>query len=213
MGAVDNMSKVMEQVRKGTTTVGVVCKDGVVLAADRKATAAYIENRYETKVFKINENVAITTAGMVGDLQYLTRLLKVEATLQEIRSKKMTAKSVATLLSNILQGSRYYPYMVGLLVAGKNDNGYAVYSVDAMGGATEGEKIFTTGSGGPIALGVLQSHYQEGLSTQDGLKLAIKALKNARERDPYTGGMGFNAAVINDKGCKIYSSEELDKLN
>ncbi len=201
----------MKNVRKGTTTVGLVCSDGVILAADKKATAGYIENRYETKVFAINSKTAITTAGSVGDLQYLTRVLRAEASLQETRGGEMTTKSLGTLLSNILQGSKFYPYLVMILVAGY-DESPALYSIDPIGGMVTGEKVFSTGSGGPIALGILDSLYKEGMTVSEAVNVAVKALKAARERDMYTGGASFDIISITKDGLKEYPQDEVKRL-
>jgi len=201
------------QARKGTTTVGIMCKDGIILAADKKATAFYTENRYEKKVFPINNAVVMTTAGSVGDLQYLYRVVKAEAALSEMRSEIMSATAVATLLSNILNNTKYFPYMVALLVGGYDEGTRPIlYSVDAVGGATQGEKIVVTGSGGPIALGVLQSQFRENISVEDAKVLAVKALLSARERDVYTGGKGLDIAVITPDGVSIVKDEEVNKI-
>lgn len=201
----------MKNARKGTTTVGLVCADGVILAADKKATAGYIENRYETKVFQINKKTAITTAGSVGDLQYLTRLLRAEASLQETRGGEMTTKSLGTLLSNILQGSKFYPYLVMILVAGYDEEP-ALYSIDPIGGMVTGESVFATGSGGPIALGVLDSLFKDGMGVSEGVNVAVRALKAARERDMYTGGVSFNIITITKDGMKEFAPDEVKKL-
>ncbi len=208
----DMIDKAMKDVRKGTTTVGLVCSDGVVLAADKKATSGYIENRYETKVFAINGRVAITTAGSVGDLQYLTRVLRAEASLQETRGSVMTTRSIGTLLSNILQSNKFYPYLVMILVAGYDDEGAGLYSIDPIGGMVTGEKVFSTGSGGPIALGVLDSTYKEGMTAEEGVAVAVKALKAARERDMYTGGVSFNIVTVTKSGMKEFNQDEIRKL-
>lgn len=202
----------LKAARKGTTTVGIICSDGVVLAADKKATAMYVENRYEQKVYLITNRIAITTAGMVGDIQYLIRVLKAEAALSEIRSGPITVKGISTLLSNILQANRYYPYLAMLLVGGHDEDGGTIYSVDPVGGSTKGEKILATGSGQPVAIGVLESHFKEGIDVVEGAKLAVKALKTARERDLYTGGVGFDVAVITAKGGKMLSEKDVEKM-
>lgn len=199
----------LKAAKKGTTTVGIICSDGVILAADKKATAMYVENRYEQKVYLITDRIAVTTAGMVGDIQYLIRVLKAEAALSEIRSGPLSVKALATLLSNILQANRYYPYLAMMLVGGYDGEGGSIYSVDPVGGSTKGEKIFATGSGQPIAIGVLESHFKEGIDVNEGAKLAVKALKAARERDLYTGGSGFDIAVITAKGGKMLSEKDV----
>ena len=213
MNVEEHHNSLAGQVKKGTTTVGIMCKDGIILAADKKATAFYTENRNEKKVFPINQAVVMTTAGSVGDLQYLYRVVKAEAALSEMRSEVMSATSVATLLSNILNNTKYFPYMVALLVGGYDEGTLPVlYSVDAIGGATRGEKIVVTGSGGPIALGVLQSQFRENISIDDAKVLAVKALVSARERDVYTGGKSLDIAVITPEGVSLVKTEDINKL-
>ncbi|MBR9679755.1 MAG: proteasome subunit beta [Candidatus Altiarchaeota archaeon] len=192
----------MERVAKGTTTLGIIFKDGVVMASDRQSTAAYIESRFEKKLHKITDNLAITTAGVVGDLQYLVRLLRVEANLYEMGNGDLTVRSMATLLSNILHSNRWYPYIVGVLIGGY-DKGPKLFSIDPLGGLGSGEQFFSTGSGSPIALGVLETSYIEGLTEQQAIELAEKAIGAAKERDIYTGGKKIDIAVIDKKGFRL----------
>ena len=193
--------KVMEKVAKGTTTLGILFKDGVVLASDRQSSAAYVESRFEKKLHKITNNMAITTAGVVGDLQYLVRLLKVEANLYEMGNGKLTVRAMATLLSNILHSNRWYPYIVGMLIGGY-DSKPQLFSLDPLGGLGSGEKFFSTGSGSQIALGVLESGYREGLTEAEAVDLAKKAVSAAKERDLYTGGRKIDIAVIDKNGFR-----------
>jgi proteasome beta subunit len=207
------MVKRMEEHKKrtGTTTLGIRCKDGVVLAADRKATAFYIDSRNEKKVHSINERMAITTAGAVGDLQFLVRMMRAEVSLYELVKGPMAVESAATLLSNILHSNRWFPYYAQLLLGGFDENAM-LYSLDPYGGMVSGEKIFVTGSGGPLALGILQSEYREDMLSQDGVKLAIKCIRAARERDPYSGGIGMDVVVISKSGIKELSQVEIEKF-
>ena len=134
---------------KGTTTVGIVCSDGVVLATEKRATMGnFIASKTAKKIYQIDDLVGMTTAGSVGDAQQLVRMISVESKLYKMRRQEsITIKGLTTLLSNILGGQRYFPLMVQLLVGGVDKNGPAIFSLDAMGGNIEETKAVATGSG------------------------------------------------------------------
>jgi len=92
---------------KGTTTCGITCKDGVVMATEHRATmGTLIAHKDTQKLFKIDENIGLTTAGLVGDAQLLTRYLTAEVELYKLkRNTEMTIKAASTLMANILSGS------------------------------------------------------------------------------------------------------------
>ena len=75
---------------KGTTTVGVVCTDGIVLASEQRATMGnFIASKTAKKVYQVDDLVAMTTAGSVGDAQQLVRLVNVESQLYKISQKRI----------------------------------------------------------------------------------------------------------------------------
>jgi proteasome beta subunit len=189
------------KVKKGTTTLGLIFKDGVVLAADSQSTSAYVESRYERKIHAITDNIAITTAGVVGDLQFLLRLLRVEAKLYEMGNGRVTTKGLVTLLSNVLHSNRYFPYIAAMVIGGYDDSP-ALFSIDPYGGVGRGEKYFSTGSGSPLAVGVLESQYKEELTEKEAVELAKSALQAAIQRDIYTGGKKLTVAVIDKNGYR-----------
>lgn len=186
---------------KGTTTVGLVCKDGVILATESRATMGFfIASKDAKKVYQIDDRVGMTTAGSVGDAQRLVKIIEVECKLFKMRREEnMTIKGVSTLLSNILSGNRYFPYMVQLIVGGMDKKGPGLYSLDALGGQLEETKAVATGSGSPIAYGILEDRYQEDMSVEDGLTLAVRALHNVMKRDAASGN-GIKAVKITEEG-------------
>jgi proteasome beta subunit len=198
-----------EELKKGTTTLGMVCKDGVVLATERRATmGTLIAHKKTQKLFKIDENLGLTVAGLVGDAQVLARYLSAEVELYKLkRNTSMTVKAASTLMANILSGRRYFPYWVALVIGGMDSEGGHVYSLDAAGGAIE-DTYVTTGSGSPYVYGVLEDHYKEGLSTSDGVDLTIRALSAAMKRDAASGD-GIDIAVIKKKDFKQLSEDEI----
>ena len=196
---------------KGTTTIGLVCKDGVVLATERRATAGnMISNKQTQKVFKIDQNVGITIAGLVGDAQVLARYLKAEVSLYRLRrSAPLTAEGAATLLANILNGNRFYPYYAWLILGGVDAKGAHVFSVDPAGGCIE-DRFVSVGSGSPFAYGLLEEGYSRDMSTADGVDLALRGLTAAMKRDSASGD-GYLVHVISAKEYRELSEDEINK--
>lgn len=195
---------------KGTTTVGVVCTDGIVLASEQRATMGhFIASKTAKKVYQIDDLVGMTTAGSVGDAQQLVRLVSVESQLYKMRrNESMTIKGVTTLLSNFLNANRYYPMMVQLLIGGVDKNGPGIYSLDAMGGSIEETRISSTGSGSPMAYGVLEDQYRADMTVKEGLDLAIRAIHNATKRDS-ASGENIDVVVITKEAFKRLDPEEV----
>ncbi len=185
-----------EYLKTGTTTVGLACKDGVVLATERRATmGTLIAHKMTRKLFKIDDNIGMTIAGLVGDAQTLTRYMKAEVELYRLKRKEpITVKGASTMLSNIMSGQRYFPYWVALIVAGMDNKGPHVYSLDAAGGAIEDEYV-TTGSGSPFVYGVLEDHFKKDVTVEEGIDLAIRGISVAMKRDAASGN-GIDVATI-----------------
>lgn len=192
---------VNDKVYEGTTTIGIVCEEGVILATESRATMGnFIASKDAKKVYQIDDFMGMTTAGSVGDAQRLVKTLQVEAKLYRMRRQEsMTVKGTASLLANILAGNRYYPFMVQLLIGGFDKNGPSIYSLDALGGQLEETKAVSTGSGSPFAYGILEDRYKENMSIEDGLDLAVRALHNVMKRDSASGN-GIKAVKITAEG-------------
>ncbi|HEY9205589.1 MAG TPA: archaeal proteasome endopeptidase complex subunit beta [Candidatus Methanoperedens sp.] len=198
---------------KGTTTIGLVCDKGVVLASERRATMGhFIASKDAKKVYQIDDLVAMTTAGSVGDAQRLVKWMQVESKLYKMRREEpMTVKGTVSLLANILNGNRYYPYFVQLLVGGVDKNGPSVYSLDALGGIIDEKKAVSTGSGSPIAYGVLEDRYSDNMPIDDGVELAVRALHNAMKRDSASGN-SIHVVKITSEGYTEIEESEINKL-
>lgn len=187
----------------GTTTVGIVARDVVVLAADRRATAGtFIAHRQTKKIVLVDSRLAITTAGLVADAQVLAEILANQIKYYSLISKHpFTVKAAATLLSTILHSYRLFPFVVQLLVAGY-DVAPRLYSLDWYGSVLE-EKYAATGSGSPIALGVIEEGYSEDMSPEEARQLAVRAVRMALRRDAATGD-GIDSVVITRDGTREY---------
>ena len=193
----------MVEAKKGTTTVGLIAKDAVIVGADMKSTIGYmVDSKVARKVYQLDDHIAMTIAGSVGDALALVRILKAQFKLFKLERGPITVKAAANLLSNILQGTRYYPYMAMMIIGGVDRRGAHVFSVDPVGGA-ERDTYTATGSGSPIAYGILEDGFKENMTKEEALQLGVRAVKSARKRDIFSGGDKILAAVIDEKGFKF----------
>ncbi len=198
---------------KGTTTVGIVCKDGVVLGADSRATMdTFIASREARKVWQIDDNLGMTIAGGVGDAEEIIRVIKIQNEIYKMNENKIMApKTVTNLLSIILQQNKMMPFMVQLIVGGVDAEGKpGLYNLDPVGGYTEEPQFTSTGSGSLEALGYLEEAYKDDLSVKDGIKIARRAVSIAMSRDSATGN-NILVAAITKNGYKEYSGKDLEK--
>jgi len=201
-------NNVEEKILHGTTTVGIKAKDGVVLCADMRASAGYfIANNNTMKIQKIDDHAAMTMAGGVADAQNITDILKYHANLHRIQKQEpIPIKSLTRLTSLIFQQNRGYPFIADILVGGYDKQGPALYNIDMFGSAEE-KTYVTTGSGSPVAYGLLEEEYHKDLSVEDAKVIALRAVKAAIIRNIGTGD-GINISIINKNGFRLLSKEQ-----
>jgi proteasome beta subunit len=199
----------MVEVFKGTTTVGVLCDGGIVLASESRATMGnFIASSTAKKIYQVDDLAGLTTAGVVGDAQSLVRMVQVEARLYRMqRGEPLTIKAITSMLSNVLASRRYFPFMVQLILGGVDRYGPKIYSLDALGGQIEERRIVSTGSGSPTAYGVLEALYQPGINVKDGTVLAARAIKNAIKRDSASGDKIELVRITKDKYEEVGDTE------
>jgi len=195
----------------GTTTIGLVCKDGIVMASDRRATMGYfIASKDIDKIYPVSDRIAMTIAGSVGDAQTLIRWMTSELKLYHLKHEKpATVEAAATLLANILTQYKFYPFFVQLLIGGIDERP-RLFSVDMLGGITE-EKYTSTGSGSPIAYGVLEELYRPEKDIESNLLIAAKAVSAAMKRDAASGER-VDLVTVSKSGFKRMEKEEVHKL-
>lgn len=181
-----------------TTIVGIKTNEGVVLGSDRRASKGFfIGSKITQKIAKVDDALAIAIAGQLSDAEYLIRVAKAERKLLELRRGfPLTVKESSRLVANLAYSGlkSYQPYFVELLVAGVDDNGGHIYAAD-MSGAITTEDFASSGSGSPIAYGVLESVYHENMTNEEAKEIATKAVAAAMERDPGSGN-GIDVLVI-----------------
>jgi proteasome beta subunit len=197
---------------KGTTTIGVVCRDGVILASDTRVTMGYyVAHKHGKKVYQIDDHLAMTIAGSVADAQRAIDIVTANAHLYRVNlGRPLPVNSAARFLANLLFSARYMPLIAQVLVGGVDDTGPHVFSIDPFGSLTE-EKFVSTGSGSPVAYGVLEDKYREGAALKEMLPVIVKAVNASMKRDSASGD-SFNVAVIDDKGYRDLTEKEKRQL-
>lgn len=202
--------------KTGTSLVGLVCKDGIVMASDRQVTGgkSLILNKDFQKTNSINDYLVISWAGVVSGAQRLSKLIAAELKLKQLRSKsRPTIKQAANLVgsitySNIRQPSMV-PDVVDTFVGGVNEDGSCeLYSIGADGSLIQTKDYVADGSGMVYILGLLERQYKKGLSVKEGIELAKEALKSSTQRDVYSG-YGIDVFTITKEGIKKVVSQEI----
>ena len=199
------------ELKTGTTTVGMIAKDCVVLASDQRATMGFlIANKTAKKIFKVTNRIGATIAGSVADAQNIMDLLAAEAKLFEIqRGRPIRVKALTRLLSNIMFQGRG-AYMLACVVGGFDDEGAQVYYTDFVGSVIP-DKFVSTGSGSPVALGVLEAEYKDDLPKKKAIELGIRAVAAAIERDAASGN-SILVSVIDKDGYQEIPKDTIMKI-
>ena len=198
--------------KTGTTTVGIVTTSGIVLGADKQATLGHLGYDLEAnKIYKITDKIAVTNAGSVGDSLMVIRFLRSRAKLYETeREAPITPKALTTFLSNVLNANRHYPFAVQFIIGGLADKPQ-LFEITPFGGVLARDKYATSGSGTQIALAILDQNFKPGMTEEEGIALAVKAVAASKRRDIYTGGRTISVTVIDGNGVRELPDSEVNK--
>ena len=200
-------------VLKGTTTMGIVCQEGIVMATDTRVTMGYtVAHKHGKKIFPLDQHLAMTIAGGVADAQNVVEILKANAKLFNLSNNRvMPVGAAARLAANILFSSRGQgPLMLQALIGGVDDSGAHIYAVDPFGSVTE-ETCVSTGSGSPVAYGVLEDGYADNMVVKDGVSLVVRAVTSAMKRDAGSGD-SFDVAVVTTEGYRELDTQEKEAV-
>jgi proteasome beta subunit len=203
------------ELKTGTTTLALICKDGVVMAADKRATSGYlIAHKKFDKIIPISENVVVTVAGTVSDVQLMAKYIKAELKLKRIRTDRASSvKESANLLSMMVYGNiRKFSVIPGIshfIVGGKDEEGYHVYDLAPDGSIAEIDDYTSSGSGSVMVYGVLETLYKEKMSLDEGIKLAVKSINAALQRD-IASGNGIDIVTITESGITKALTKEIN---
>jgi len=200
----------VSNVLTGTTTLGIVCMDGIIMATDTRAVmGTFVAHKRAKKVFEINDHLAMTIAGGVAVAQKVVDILRANSTLFSVNfDRSLSVPAAARLVANILFSNREAgaPLPLQLLIGGMDESGPHLFSVDPFGSLTS-EKCVSTGSGSPIAYGVLEDEYREDRSISEMIPVVVRAVNSAMKRDTASGD-SFDVAVVTKEGFRELLEEE-----
>lgn len=200
-------------VKTGTTTVGLIYESGVVLAADKRASMGHIAYEEESeKIYRVNDFTAMTNAGNVGDSLTIIRFIRAQAKVYELeRGERMSARAIATILSNVLGANRYYPFIVQFVIGGYNGKP-GLFDVTPYGAVLERTQYAVSGSGTEPALTTLDLGYKKNMNEKEAVLLAARAIESGKRRDIFSGGVGATIWVVDSKGTREVPKAALDRL-
>ena len=185
----------------GTTTVGLICSDAVVLGTDKRATMAYfIASKISEKLHRIQDHLWMTIAGSVADAQYLVDIMRAETTIYQLQKEKpIPIKSAGKMLSNLLYQYKVFPFQVGLILGGvTKEEGPVLLDIGAYGSILP-EKYVVVGSGQNFSYGVLEAKYKDNLNIEEGKEIVKTAVTSSIIRDMASGN-GIDIVVVKEKG-------------
>jgi len=203
------------KVKTGTTTVGVVCSDGIIIAAEKRTTAGgmVVISEDSEKISIPDKHIAFATAGAVGDSDALERMMSVELRLYRMREgRTITVNAAVSLLQNVLYQYKYMPFYVAIIFGGVEADGTPkLYSLDPSGAVTK-VKDHTAfgGSGWFAAQAILDDQYEKGTITET-IPLVARAIAAAKKRDTASGG-GVDVVAITKDGIRKYKPEEVERM-
>jgi len=201
-----------EKLKTGTTIVGVVGKDSIALAADRRVTLAgriVVDKKFH-KIMEVNDQLLVAMTGSVSDAQLMTRYLRANLKLNELkRNKPNDIKESVNFLANILYGSarQFIPSIVGFLVAGRDEKGVHLYEVGADGSVIQYDDYVSDGSGMMYATGTFEANYRKNMTSQEIVKLAVQAVNSAMQRDAASGNGIEVYQITKDSIKKVFEKE------
>jgi proteasome beta subunit len=184
----------------GATTIGAIFQEGVILASEKRVAYGYlIVSKGVKKVFKITDQIGAACAGLVGDMQILTKEVEAQANLYSMDvGRKVSVRSAAKLMANILFNRRYAPLITQTIVGGLDEEGPSLYVLDVLGSLIP-DKYAAVGSGTELAIGVLEEAYKEDMKLKEIKDLVTRAIKSAISRDVMSGD-GIDFLIITKEG-------------
>jgi proteasome beta subunit len=187
-----------------TTTIGIICDDGVVLGSESRATEGYfIASKEAPKIYKITDKIGMTISGGVADCQQMVKNIRALTNIRRMETgREVTVKSVAQLTSVALFQNRLAPYISEMIVGGVDDAGPHLFMLDPLGSLIQEQQYTASGSGSIVALGVIESQYKDGMNLDSAARLITTAITASRARDIASGGPLQIVAITKDEGYK-----------
>jgi len=203
-------------VRQGSTAIGMVCSDGVLLVADKRIVDPLIIADKIEKIFQVDDHIAATASGILSDARVLIERAQLKA-----QSHKVTydtpidtisvVKDMCSLMQICTQSGGLRPFGVSVLVVGVDSEGPKLYETDPTG-IFFPFKATAIGEGEPEIEEVLTKEYKPSMTIEDGLKLALFALNKVLDKDFSANRVDAAFVKNDDKKFTQVSRDKLDKM-
>ncbi len=203
-----------EAVKRGTTSLGIRYKNGVLLAVDKRITSRLIEARSIEKIFQIDDYIGAATSGLVADARVLIERARLEAQIYRITYNEpieveLLAKRICDYKQLYTQHGGVRPFGVSLLIAGIGDSP-RLFETDPSGALIE-YKATAIGAGRSVAMEIFENKYSEDLDREGAIMLALEVLNQATEGKLSKESTEI-AFVEVDKPFTKFSQDEVEKF-
>ena len=203
-----------EAVKRGTTAIGINCKDGVVLIVDKRITSRLLVATSVEKIFQIDDHIGVATSGLVADARSLVDRARVDAQVNKMwYDEPIGVETLAKKICDHKQAYTQYgavrPFGTALLIAGLNSNKTNLFETDPSGALLE-YKATGIGAGRPSVMEVFEERYDENLNLYDAILLGLEALSKAVEGNLGADTVEIGVIEIKTGKFRRFEQEELE---
>ena len=202
-----------EAVKRGTTSIGIKCSEGIVLAVDKRTTSNLVEATSIEKIFKIDEHIGAATSGLVADARALVERARVEAQINKITysepiSVDSLSKKLCDMLQMYTQNGGVRPFGSALIIGGVYDGSCKLFETDPSGALIE-YKATAIGSGRSAAMDIFEDQYKDDMNLNDAIKLALTAINEATEHETTANNVEIAVIKCDEEVYTKLSQEEV----
>ncbi|MCP3685883.1 MAG: archaeal proteasome endopeptidase complex subunit alpha [bacterium] len=201
-------------VKQGSTAIGMVCKDGVLLLTDKRIVDSFVVPEAVEKVFQIDDHIAATASGILSDARVLVERAQLRAQQHRVTFDSpidtlSIVKDICNLKQICTQSGGLRPFGVSILIAGVDSTGPKLFATDPTGIFFQ-YRATIIGEGEAEIEDMMKKEYKNDLSLQEGLKLAMKALNKVLNKDFNINRIDGAYIATNDKKFKKLTKQELE---
>lgn len=203
-----------EAVKKGTTSLGLTFKGGVILATVKQSMELAVPNSLE-KMFKIDDHLGVVAAGLLADARVMTNQLRIHSQIHRLTYEQpIDVWAISKILGDKMQFSTLYaglrPFGVSFLIGGVDSTGPHLIEADPSGMLYEW-KAYAIGRGASIANKIFSTEHKENLDEKGALKLVLDVMNKA-EKIKDTKNLEIAIIRVKEEQFSLLSSQDIKKL-
>ncbi len=210
---VEYASKIVDQ---GTTGVGILYKDGVLLAADKSVPSKLIKSESIEKIFRLDENIGVVSAGLVGDARRLVRIARRQAqdnrmVYSEPIQVEVMAKEIAETKQAFTQYGGLRPFGIAFIIGGFDEKGPSLFQTEPSGALAEYSAV-AIGRNKDIAMNLLEKEFKDSMPFEKAITLAYKALEKSMPEKEKINFERIEFAIVDQNGFRFIKESEVKKF-